>query len=188
MAPRFIKPGDHFAIRQNVFRTHHLRSRRIATRTGFRGGKGTKSPRDDSSSLENSSHKSHLDIPFQRSLYTITLYTKRDSVRFCSPHAIRVGLRDGTEARERCCSERSHNCVCWGGTYLESTTSFKRIQKTTLTDRLVEFAQNARDKADKLEAGPERQALLEKARRAELASEFAAWANSPRGCKTGAMT
>jgi hypothetical protein len=60
----------------------------------------------------------------------------------------------------------------------ESTMSFER-QKTTLTDRLGEFVQNVRDKADKLEPGPERQALLDKARQAESASEFTAWADSP---------
>jgi hypothetical protein len=57
--------------------------------------------------------------------------------------------------------------------------SFEKLQKTTLTDRLSEFAQNARDEAKTLEPGPERQALLEKARKAEAASELEAWANSP---------
>jgi hypothetical protein len=48
-----------------------------------------------------------------------------------------------------------------------------------LADRLCEFAKNARaDEAEKLEPGPERQALLEKARKAEAASELATWADS----------
>jgi hypothetical protein len=54
----------------------------------------------------------------------------------------------------------------------------QRIQKATLTDRLGEFAQNARDEAEKLEPGPERQALLEKVRKAEAASEIEARENS----------
>jgi hypothetical protein len=52
-----------------------------------------------------------------------------------------------------------------------------KFQKRTLTDRLGEFAKNARDQAETLEPGPERQALLEKARKAEAASELEAWAN-----------
>jgi hypothetical protein len=56
--------------------------------------------------------------------------------------------------------------------------SFEKFQKPTLTDRLSEFARNARDEAKTLEPGPERQALLEKARKAEAASEIEAWANS----------
>jgi hypothetical protein len=51
----------------------------------------------------------------------------------------------------------------------------------TLTGRLGEFAQNARDEAKRLKpGGPERQALLEKARKADATSELEAWVNSPR--------
>jgi hypothetical protein len=53
----------------------------------------------------------------------------------------------------------------------------EKLHRTTLTDRLNEFAQNARDEAETLEPGPERQALMEKARKADATSE--AWANSP---------
>jgi hypothetical protein len=56
--------------------------------------------------------------------------------------------------------------------------SFEKPQRATLTDRLSMFAQNARNEAEKLEPGPERKALLEKARKAEAASELEAWANS----------
>ena len=59
------------------------------------------------------------------------------------------------------------------------TMGLERIQKMPLTDRLKEFAQDARDKAEKLEPGPEREELLKKARKAETASELEAWANSP---------
>ncbi|WP_041359447.1 hypothetical protein [Nitrobacter hamburgensis] len=57
----------------------------------------------------------------------------------------------------------------------------KRFQQIkTLTERLGEFAQNARDEAKRLEpGGPERQALLEKARKADATSELKAWVNSP---------
>ncbi|WP_438273886.1 hypothetical protein [Nitrobacter sp.] len=56
--------------------------------------------------------------------------------------------------------------------------SFDKFRKTTLTDRLTEFARNARDEAETLDPGPERQALLEKARKAEAASEIDVWAKS----------
>jgi hypothetical protein len=56
--------------------------------------------------------------------------------------------------------------------------SFDKLRKTTLTDRLSEFARNARDEAKTLDPGPERQALLEKARKAEAAREIEAWAKS----------
>lgn len=56
--------------------------------------------------------------------------------------------------------------------------SFEKPQRTILADRLSVFAQNARDEAEKLEPGRERKALLEKARKAEAASELEAWTNS----------
>ena len=110
--------------------------------------------------------------------------TPYPEILFPSRNALGFGGQDGTEPQDRCCSKRSAqlrslSTTAQGETYLESTIGFERIQKTTLTDRLGEFAQNARDEADKLEPGPERQALLDKVRQAEAASEFAAWADSP---------
>lgn len=52
------------------------------------------------------------------------------------------------------------------------------IQTTSLKDRLIVFAQETRDKA-KLLAGPEREALIEKARRAETVAHIDDWMNSP---------
>jgi hypothetical protein len=51
-------------------------------------------------------------------------------------------------------------------------------QSTSLKDRLEAFAAEARDKA-KMVAGPERDELLKKARRADTAAHIDEWANSP---------
>jgi hypothetical protein len=51
-------------------------------------------------------------------------------------------------------------------------------QKATLKDRLISFAQEARDKASELRPGPEQDALLKKARRADTAMHLNDWANS----------
>ena len=49
----------------------------------------------------------------------------------------------------------------------------------SLQDRLVSFAEDARQKASLLPAGAEQEAMLEKARQAEAALRFSNWANSP---------
>jgi hypothetical protein len=53
------------------------------------------------------------------------------------------------------------------------------IQTTSLKDRLIAFAAEARKKAAKLEPGIERDDLLRKARQAYTASNLDDWANSP---------
>jgi hypothetical protein len=55
-------------------------------------------------------------------------------------------------------------------------------QTTTLKDRLASFAKAVRDKANELRPGPEREALLKKARLADTAAHLDDWANS-RGLK-----
>ena len=52
-------------------------------------------------------------------------------------------------------------------------------QVHSLQDRLVSFAENARQKASLLPPGAEQEAMLEKARQAEAALRFDNWANSP---------
>jgi hypothetical protein len=52
-------------------------------------------------------------------------------------------------------------------------------QNVSLQDRLNEFAKNAREQADALPPGPEREALIKKARQAETAQHLEDWANSP---------
>jgi hypothetical protein len=51
-------------------------------------------------------------------------------------------------------------------------------QTITLKDRLAVFAAETRERAQQL-SGPERDALLKKARQADTASHIDAWANSP---------
>ena len=58
-------------------------------------------------------------------------------------------------------------------------TQRRTKQSTSLKDRLVSFAKEAREKASKLAPGPERDGLLTKARRADTASHLDDWANSP---------
>jgi hypothetical protein len=50
---------------------------------------------------------------------------------------------------------------------------FKQTQ--TLEQRLAVFAQDARLQADRLEPGPEKDALLQKAREADTASHLSDW-------------
>lgn len=50
---------------------------------------------------------------------------------------------------------------------------------STFKDRLTTFAKRARDKADKLAPGVERDDLLRRAGRADTASHLDEWANSP---------
>ncbi|WP_298253734.1 hypothetical protein [Bradyrhizobium sp.] len=58
-------------------------------------------------------------------------------------------------------------------------TERRRFQHTiSLKDRLVSFAEEAREKA-KLLTGNERDDLLKKARQAETAANINDWANSP---------
>ncbi len=52
-------------------------------------------------------------------------------------------------------------------------------QTTFLKDRLATFTQEARAKAAKLAPGMERNELLLKARRADVASHLNEWINSP---------
>lgn len=53
---------------------------------------------------------------------------------------------------------------------------FKQTQ--SLQDRLAIFAKDARDKAEALPAGPEKEDLLKRARQADTASHIDEWANS----------
>jgi hypothetical protein len=56
----------------------------------------------------------------------------------------------------------------------------RRIKQTTsLKDRLTSFAKEIREKASQLRPGPEQDALLKRASRAETASHIDEWANSP---------
>jgi hypothetical protein len=50
-------------------------------------------------------------------------------------------------------------------------------QTTSLEERLISFAEEAREKA-KLLTGPERDALLKKARRADTTAHIEEWTNS----------
>ena len=59
------------------------------------------------------------------------------------------------------------------------TASRRRFKQTTsLKDRLIAFAADARDKANSL-TGSERDLLLKKARQADTAAHLDEWANSP---------
>jgi hypothetical protein len=56
----------------------------------------------------------------------------------------------------------------------------RRIKQTvSLKDRLASFANEVREKALQLRPGPERDALLKKARQADTAANLDEWANSP---------
>jgi hypothetical protein len=56
----------------------------------------------------------------------------------------------------------------------------RRVKQTvSLRDRLALFAQEIREKASQLRPGPEQDALLKKARQADIASHLDASANSP---------
>jgi hypothetical protein len=54
---------------------------------------------------------------------------------------------------------------------------FKQTER--LQDRIASFAREAREKASQLAPGPERDALLKKARLADTASHAEDWADSP---------
>jgi len=51
-------------------------------------------------------------------------------------------------------------------------------QTESLQDRIASFAREAREKASRLPPGPERDALLEKARLADTGAHLEDWANS----------
>jgi hypothetical protein len=56
----------------------------------------------------------------------------------------------------------------------------RRFKQTeSLHERLASFAKNARQRAEALPPGPEREALIKKARQADAASHIEDWANSP---------
>ena len=56
----------------------------------------------------------------------------------------------------------------------------RRFKQTVpLKDRLASFAEEIREKASQLRPGPERDALLKRARQADTASYIDEWANSP---------
>jgi hypothetical protein len=55
----------------------------------------------------------------------------------------------------------------------------RRFKTASFKDRLAEWAKKFRDQADQLRPGPERDALLKKARRADTAAHLEDWANSP---------
>jgi hypothetical protein len=52
-------------------------------------------------------------------------------------------------------------------------------QTKSLQDRLAAWAEEVREQAAKLPAGPERDALLKKLRQADTAAHLEDWANSP---------
>jgi hypothetical protein len=52
-------------------------------------------------------------------------------------------------------------------------------QTISLSDRLKTFADELKAKASELRPGPERDALLKRARQADTASHIDDWANSP---------
>ena len=52
-------------------------------------------------------------------------------------------------------------------------------QQATLQDRLAAWANEVREQAAKLRPGPERDALVTKARQADIACHLDDWANSP---------
>lgn len=52
-------------------------------------------------------------------------------------------------------------------------------QQITLQDRLSAWATQVREQADKLRPGPERDALIRKARQADVATHLDDWAKSP---------
>jgi hypothetical protein len=55
----------------------------------------------------------------------------------------------------------------------------RRVKQTeSLQDRIASFARDAREKASQLPPGPERDALLKKARLADAGSHLEDWANS----------
>jgi hypothetical protein len=56
----------------------------------------------------------------------------------------------------------------------------RRIKQTvSLKDRLTSFAEELKAKASQLRPGPEQDALLKRARQADIASRIDEWANSP---------
>jgi hypothetical protein len=54
---------------------------------------------------------------------------------------------------------------------------FKQV--LSLKDRLIAWAQGVRETADQLAPGPDRETMLQKARRAEASAHFEDWVNSP---------
>jgi hypothetical protein len=52
-------------------------------------------------------------------------------------------------------------------------------QALSLNDRLKMFSDHLKSKADKLRPGPERDAVLKRARIADTAAHIDGWANSP---------
>lgn len=52
-------------------------------------------------------------------------------------------------------------------------------QIESLQDRIASFGRKAREKASQLPPGPEREALLKKARLADTGAHIEDWANSP---------
>ena len=56
----------------------------------------------------------------------------------------------------------------------------RRIKQTvSLKDRLASFAEELKAKASQLRPGPEQDALLKRARQADIASHIDEWASSP---------
>ena len=53
------------------------------------------------------------------------------------------------------------------------------IQDRTVGERLIEEAKQARERAEQLPIGEERNALLKKARQADVAAHIEDWLNSP---------
>jgi hypothetical protein len=52
-------------------------------------------------------------------------------------------------------------------------------QTVSLKQRLASFAKEVREKASELRPGPEQDALLKKARQADIAAHLDEWVNSP---------
>jgi hypothetical protein len=55
----------------------------------------------------------------------------------------------------------------------------RSVKPVSHKDHLTLFAKETRDKAVQLRPGPEKDALLKKARQADTASKLDEWANSP---------
>ena len=53
-------------------------------------------------------------------------------------------------------------------------------QTASLQDRVVAWAKQVREEADRLPPGPDRDALLKKARQTETAMNLEKWVSSPR--------
>jgi hypothetical protein len=65
----------------------------------------------------------------------------------------------------------------WSSAVIKGRRRFK--QTGSLKDRLTAWAEGLRNRAQQLEPGPERDAMLKKARQADTRAHLVDWANSP---------